>query len=110
MIYEGLYTTETVPGQSIELGGLVCGSAIIAANIIRDIREHVTNTLGGRMTRYEEVLNSSVDTALSELQQKVKDAGYDGVVALRISHPSLVEGGAEVVVYGTGFRRIRADT
>ncbi|MBI3959070.1 MAG: hypothetical protein HY328_09695 [Chloroflexi bacterium] len=30
--------------------------------------------------------------------------GYDGVRGVKISHPTVMDGGVEVVVYGNGFR------
>jgi uncharacterized protein YbjQ (UPF0145 family) len=103
MIYEGLYTTDTVSGRAIELKVTVVRTAIVAANILKDLREHITNTFGGRMKRYEEVTSMALDTALRELLAEAREAGYDGLVGLRISHPVIVEGGAEIVVCGTAF-------
>ncbi len=45
-----------------------------------------------------------VQAALDAIGRKAQERGYDGVIGLKISHPSLVEGGVEVVVYGNGFR------
>jgi uncharacterized protein YbjQ (UPF0145 family) len=56
------------------------------------------------MVHYEVLVAKAVDTALAELDEKAKAQGYDGVIGVKISHPSLVEGGVEVVVYGNGFR------
>jgi uncharacterized protein YbjQ (UPF0145 family) len=103
MMYENLYTTESVPGRAIEIKAGVVRTAIVAADIIKDIREHVTNIVGGRMKRYEDVTNTALNTALKELLAEAREAGYDGLVGLRISHPVIVEGGAEVVVCATAF-------
>ncbi len=98
-----LLTTEAVAGRAIRAGGLVTASAVGAANILRDIREHITNTFGGRMRRYEELVEQTLERALASLRQKAANEGYDGVVALRISHPVVTQGGVEIIVYGTGF-------
>ena len=37
------------------------------------------------------------------LRDKAIAKGYDGVVAVRVSTPTIVEGSAAVLVYGTGF-------
>ena len=47
---------------------------------------------------------------MAELDAKAKALGYDGVIGVKISHPSLVEGGVEVVVYGNGFRFVKQST
>ncbi len=50
-----LYSVEQLQGRAIEEGPMLFAVAVGAANILRDIREHITNTFGGRMTRYEEL-------------------------------------------------------
>ena len=42
--------------------------------------------------------------ALADLEAKASEKGYDGVLGVKISHPSVVDGGVEVVVYGNGCR------
>ena len=101
-----LHTVERLSGREVREGGIVFAVAVSAANILRDIREHITNTLGGRMTRYESLAEETISRALAMLEEKAKAAGYDGVVGVRISHPKIAEGGMEVVVYGTGFHYV----
>ena len=77
--------------------------AVSGANIIRDMRETITNTIGGEMKSYEKVLDQTVTRALDVLAQRAKSQGYDGVLAVTISHPTITQGAIEVVVAGTGF-------
>jgi len=100
-----LLTTEsTGDGRAIEHGGVIFAIAIAGANVVRDVREAITNTLGGRMSRYEELVERTVDRALTSLADKARVAGYDGVLAVRLSHPVITEGAVEVLATGTGFR------
>ncbi|MFP4537533.1 MAG: YbjQ family protein [Dichotomicrobium sp.] len=101
-----LYTVDRLSGRKVREGGLVTAYAVTAANIIKDVREKITNTFGGRMARYEMLVEETVERALARLEENARAQGYDGCLAVRISHPSLVEGGVEVVVYGTGFNFI----
>jgi len=98
-----LHSVEHLQGASIRHGGLVFSAAVSAANIFRDIREHITNTLGGRMERYEALVAETTQRALDDLAAKARAEGYDGVVGVRIVHPNVVDGGVEVVAYGTGY-------
>ena len=66
----------------------------------------ITNTFGGRMSRYERVIEQTVQRALDDLDAAAKDKGYDGCLGVRISHPTIVHGGVEVVAYGTGFHYV----
>lgn len=78
-------------------------STVNAANILRDVREIITNTLGGKMRRYERLMDSTLERALADLEAKAKEKGYDGCLAVRISHPRLADGACEIFVYGTAF-------
>lgn len=105
-----LYSVEQLQGRDIEEGPMLFAVAVGAANILRDIREHITNTFGGRMTRYEELAEATVARALADLEAKADAAGFDGVIGVRVSHPKIAEGAVEVVVYGTPFRYRQADS
>ena len=97
-----------LPNQEIEIGELLTAGVGNAANVVKDIRENIRNLVGGRMLHYEKLIDDAVNSALRELEQKAQAKGYDGVIGVRISHPTVVEGGVEVVVYGNGFRKMRS--
>jgi len=92
------------PHADIEIGELLVAVAINAANVVKDIRENIKNLTGGRMGHYEELVEKGVERALVQLDEKAKGRGYDGVIGVKISHPHVVDGGVEVIVYGNGFR------
>ncbi len=99
-----IYTVESLSGRSIEEGELIFANAILAANFLRDVREAITNALGGNMRRYESVLERVTEQALGRLKQKAADLGYDGVAGVRMTSPYMIQGSAAITVYGTGFR------
>jgi uncharacterized protein YbjQ (UPF0145 family) len=103
-----LVTTDTLPGVAIEQGEILYSVAVSGANILRDMREAITNTIGGQMTRYEALLEQTIARVLESLAEKAKAQGYDGVLAVRLSHPVITDGAVEVVATGTGFRYARA--
>ncbi|RTL68821.1 MAG: hypothetical protein EKK41_15035 [Hyphomicrobiales bacterium] len=98
-----LLTTPTLD-EPHEKGEMVYACAISGANIIRDVREAIVNTVGGRMTKYEALLDKTIGYALDALAQRAADLGYDGVLDIRLSHPTITHGALEVVATGTGFR------
>lgn len=102
-----LATTETVD-RPIERGEIVYAVAISGANILRDMREAVVNTIGGHMTRYEALLDKTIARALDGLSERAREKGYDGVLGIRVTHPYITNGAIEVVVTGTGFKYARA--
>ncbi|MCB1546603.1 MAG: heavy metal-binding domain-containing protein [Hyphomicrobiaceae bacterium] len=98
-----LSTSDQADDRPIRRGNLLHANAISGANIIRDMREAVTNTIGGHMTRYESLLDKTIDRALQELTRRAEAQGYDGLVGVRIVHPTITTGAIAVVVFGTGF-------
>lgn len=100
-----LVTTETLDAAAgIVRGEIVYACAVSGANIIRDMREAIINTIGGQMTKYEALLDQTIARALQTLAERAKAKGYDGVLGIRVSHPTITSGAIEVVVTGTGFR------
>jgi uncharacterized protein YbjQ (UPF0145 family) len=98
-----LLTSETVDGP-IERGEVVYAVAVSGANILRDMREAIVNTIGGRMSKYEALLDQTIARALDELAERARAKGYDGVLDVRIVHPTITAGAIAVTVSGTGFR------
>ena len=99
-----LLTTETAGDRPIERGEIVYAVAISGANILRDVREAIVNTIGGRMSKYEALLDKTIARALDQLAERARAQGYDGVLGIRITHPYITNGAIEVVATGTGFR------
>ena len=90
---------------NIEVGELITVVVVRAAHIVKDIKENIKNMIGGKMSHYENLINLALDEALDELKKKATDKGYDGVIGVKISNPTVVDGGVEIVVYGNGFKK-----
>lgn len=88
----------------IEIGELLTVVVVNSTNIFNDVAGSIRDAVGGRMKTYEEVIQDALNMALKELEKKAKDLGYDGVIGIKIASPTIANGGAEVVVYGNGFR------
>jgi uncharacterized protein YbjQ (UPF0145 family) len=99
-----LIALDALPAENAEVGELLTATAVPAANVVRDIRENIRNLTGGRMVHYEQLVQSAINAALADLANKAAEREYDGVVGVKISHPNVVDGGVEVIVYGNGFR------
>ncbi|HEX5999375.1 MAG TPA: heavy metal-binding domain-containing protein [Hyphomicrobiaceae bacterium] len=100
-----LLTSDTLE-RPFERGQVVYAVAVSGANIIRDMREAIVNTIGGRMTKYEALLDETIARALEQLSDRARAQGYDGVLCLRIEHPTITNGAIAVTVSGTGFRYV----
>jgi uncharacterized protein YbjQ (UPF0145 family) len=100
-----ILTSDPADG-TIERGEIVYAVAVSGANILRDMREAIVNTIGGRMTKYEALLDQTIARALETLVERAGAKGYDGVLDVRIAHPTITNGAIAVTVTGTGFRRV----
>jgi uncharacterized protein YbjQ (UPF0145 family) len=99
-----LVTTDFIDESDVVTGEIVYAVAVSGANIVRDMREAIVNTIGGHMTRYEDLLDQTIARALEALKARAAAQGYDGVLGVRLSHPMITNGAVEVVATGTGFR------
>lgn len=88
----------------VEVGELLVVVVVYAANIVRDVRENIRNLVGGRMSHYESLIESAIEQGLSDLEDKASAKGYDGVMGIKFSHPVVVDGGVELIIYGNGYR------
>lgn len=88
----------------VEVGELLFVVVVYAANVVQDVRENLRNLVGGRMSHYENLIAKAIEQGLSELEEKASAKGYDGVLGVKISHPLVVDGGVEVIIFGNGYR------
>lgn len=101
-----LISLDQVHEQDIEVGEFLNVVVVKTANIVKDIIGSIQDAKGGHMTVYEKLIQDTVDTALKQLEQKAKERGYDGVIGVKIAHPTVANGGAEVIIYGNGFKKV----
>ena len=89
--------------SDVEVGELLFVVVVYAANIVKDVRENIRNLVGGRMSHYETLIAKAIEQGLADLEDKATAKGYDGVLGVKISHPVVVDGGVEVIIYGNGY-------
>ena len=99
-----LTALEQLHHPDVEVGELLVVVVVYAANIVRDVRENIRNLVGGRMSHYESLIEKAIEQGLSDLEEKAAARGYDGVVGIKFSHPLVVDGGVELIIYGNGYR------
>ena len=98
-----LITLDQPHNPEIEVGELLVVVVVHAANIVRDVRENIRNLVGGRMSHYESLIEKAIEQGLTDLEDKASAKGYAGVVGVKFSHPLVVDGGVEVIIYGNGY-------
>ncbi len=97
-----MVTSDQIPGKKIvKTIGLVKGNTIRARNIGRDIMAVFKNMVGGEIADYTKMLAESREQALDRMIEEAEAAGANAIVALRFATTSIMQGAAELLVYGT---------
>jgi uncharacterized protein YbjQ (UPF0145 family) len=95
-------TTPDVPGKKItKVLGLVRGNTIRARHIGRDISAMFKNIVGGEVSDYTKMMSEAREQAIDRLIEDAELLGANAVVAVRFSTTSMMQGAAELMIYGT---------
>ncbi len=98
-------TTPTVPGKEItEILGICRGSTVRARNVGRDFMAGLKNIVGGEISEYSKLQAHSREQALQRMCDDAKKLGADAVVNVRFHTSMIMQGAAEVLVYGTAVK------
>lgn len=102
-----LTTTHSVEGRMIkDYLGVVCGEAIMGANVIRDVFAAITDIVGGRSGAYETKLAQARDIALEEMSVKAQRLGANAVVGIDIDYEVIRDGMLMVTASGTAVKLV----
>jgi uncharacterized protein YbjQ (UPF0145 family) len=100
-----LTTLESVPGKTIvEHYGIVQGSTVRAKHIGRDIMAFLKNIIGGELKSYTELLQDAREEATERMVEQAISAGANAIINIRFATSSIVQGAAELFVYGTAVK------
>lgn len=96
-------TTHTIEGKPIQRYlGIVTGEAIVGANIFRDFFASITDIVGGRSGKYEEVLARARKEALVEMEGEARKLGGNAVVGVDLNYEALGSNGSMLMVTCSG--------
>ncbi len=100
-------TTETLPDKKIiKTLGTVRGSTVRARNIGRDIFAGLKNIVGGEISEYTQLLADAREQALQRMLQDAEKLGANAVVNVRFTTSQVMQGAAEMLVYGTAVKTV----
>jgi uncharacterized protein YbjQ (UPF0145 family) len=96
-------TTAIVEGRPVkEYLGIVTGEVIVGANIFRDLFASITDIVGGRSGKYEEVLSRARDQAIGEMKMKAIELGGNAVIGVDLDYEVLGGNGSMLMVSASG--------
>lgn len=100
-----LSTTNAIEGRPVQnYLGIVCGEAIMGANVVRDIFASITDIVGGRSGAYESKLKDARDVAFREMENSAASLGANAIVGIDIDYEVVRDGMLMVTVSGTAVR------
>ncbi len=97
-------STNTIEGKKLEVLGLVRGVSIYSKNLVKDIGQSLKSVVGGGLKTYTELLELTTDTATRKMEEKANEMSADVIVGISYSTCNLVDGAAEIIVYGTAAK------
>ena len=99
-----LVNTDYISGKKLEMLGLVKGSTIQSKNVVRDITQGLKTLVGGELKAYSEMMNDARELATKRMVAEAESMGADAIVNIRYASSSVMQGAAEVIVYGTAVK------
>ena len=99
-----LLTLNYIPGKEIEALGIVKGTTVQTKNFGKDFMAGMKTLVGGELSAYTEMLNEDRQIATKRMVDDAEALGADAVINVRYGSASMMQGAAEVVVYGTAVK------
>jgi uncharacterized protein YbjQ (UPF0145 family) len=98
-------TTDSIPNKEVkEILGMVKGNVIQAKHIGKDIIAGFRQLVGGEIKEYTEMLSEAREIALKRMINKAEEMKADAVVNVRFMTSTVMNGAAEILVYGTAMK------
>ena len=96
-------TTAVVEGKPVrDYLGIVTGEVIVGANLFRDMFAAITDIVGGRAGKYEEVLARARHEAIEEMTEQARQLGANAVIGVDLDYEVLGQNGSMLMVSVSG--------
>ena len=99
-----LVNTDYISGKELEMLTLVKGSTIQTKHIGKDITQSFKTLVGGELKEYNNMMNEARALATKRKVEEAEELGADAIVNIRYATSAIMQGAAEVIVYGTAVK------
>lgn len=100
-----LVNIDYIPGEEIEEAlGIVKGQIVQSKNIGRDFMAGMKTIVGGEIVGYTEMIATARQMATKRMVDDAKSLGADAIINVRYGSSSVMNGAAEIIVYGTAVK------
>ena len=97
-------TAEVVPGQYVQVIGLVRGNIVTSKNIGRDLMAGFKSMVGGEIETYTQMTDEARQIATDRMVAMAESMGADGIIAARYASETVADGAIEMLAYGTAVK------
>ena len=98
-------TSDVIPeGKKVAILGLVRGNIVTSKNVGRDIMAGVKTLVGGEIKSYSMMTNEARQIAEDRMIEEAERLGADGVISMRYSTGTVMQGTIEMLAYGTAVK------
>ena len=100
-----LVNIDYIPGEEIiESLGIVKGQTVQSKNIGRDFMAGMKTLVGGEIVGYTEMIQEARQIATKRMVDEAEKLGADAIVGVRYGSSAVMQGAAEMIVYGTAVK------
>ena len=99
-----LVNTDYINGKEFEMLGLVKGSTIQSKHLGKDIAQSFKTLVGGELKAYNEMMNDARALATKRMVEEAETLKADAIVNVRYASSAIMQGAAEVIVYGPAVK------
>jgi uncharacterized protein YbjQ (UPF0145 family) len=100
-------TSDNIPQKRpVEILGLVRGNIVTSKNVGRDIMAAAKTLVGGEIKSYSMMTNEARQIAEDRMVAEAEKLGADGVISMRFSSGTVMQGTIEMLAYGTAVKFI----
>ena len=99
-----LVNTDYISGKELETLSLVKGSTIQSEHLGKDIAQAFKMLVGGELKAYNEMMDEARALATKRMVAEAEELGADAIINVRYSSSAVMQGAAEVIVYGTAVK------
>ena len=102
-----LVNTDYISGKEFEMLGLVKGSTTQSKHVGKDIAQSFKTLVGGELKSYNEMMNEARALATKRMVEEAEELKADAIVNIRYASSAIMQGAAEVIVYGTAVKFVK---
>lgn len=99
-----LVNIDYIPGKEFEVLGMAKGTVVQSKNFGKDFMAGMKTFVGGEIEAYTAMLTEARQLATKRMVDEAEGLGADAVVNIRYASASIMQGAAEITVYGTAVK------